>query len=73
METGVLTMRVTVTQPALIVNGIVVEEVSQEALIAFGRWYKGDKGEKGEKGDKGDSWETDFDIASNEDIDALFE
>lgn len=63
-------MRVTVTQPALIVNGIVVEEVSQEALIAFGRWYKGDKGEKGEKGD---SWETDFDIASNEDIDALFE
>ena len=70
METGVLTMRVTVTQPALIVNGIVVEEVSQEALIAFGRWYKGDKGEKG---DKGDSWENDFDIASKEDIDALFD
>lgn len=62
-----MTLRVIVTQPELAIDGAVETEISQEALIAFGRWYKGDKG------DKGDSWENDFDIASNEDIDALFD
>ena len=64
MDEERMTLRVIVTQPELTIDGAVETEISQEALIAFGRWYKGDKG---------DSWETDFDIASNEDIDALFD
>lgn len=67
MDEERMTLRVIVTQPELAIDGAVETEISQEALIAFGRWYKGDKG------DKGDSWENDFDIASNEDIDALFD
>lgn len=73
MDEERMTLRVIVTQPELTIDGAVETEISQEALIAFGRWYKGDKGDKGEKGDKGDSWENDYDIASNEDIDALFD
>lgn len=58
--------RVTVSQPALEVQCAEGEEVRQTALIAFGRWFKGDKG------DKGDSWDNDFGVATKEDIDRLF-
>lgn len=57
-------MKVTVTQPALVIHGEVTEEVSQEAVIAFGQWYKGDKGDPGET--------PELEYATNEDIDALF-
>ncbi len=58
------TVRVTVSQPALNVTGRSDMEITQEAVIFFGRWFKGEKG---------DSWENDFDIATNDDIDGLFE
>ena len=64
MTTGVNKIKVTVTQPALGLEFNMCGELSQEAMISFGRWYKGDKG---------DSWENDFDIASNKDIDTLFD
>lgn len=57
------TIKFTISQPALIVNGVEIEAVSQEAIIAFGRWFKGDKG---------DPAPFDYDIATNEDIDELF-
>ena len=60
------TIKFTISQPALIINGVEIEAVSQEAIIAFGRWFKGDKG------DKGDPAPFDYDIATNEDIDDLF-
>ena len=66
METSIVenTARVTVSQPALNVTGRFDMEITQEAVIFFGRWFKGEKG---------DSWENDFDIATNDDIDGLFE
>lgn len=39
---------VVVSQPSLIVNGVEMEELSQEALISFGRWWV----EHGEEVDK---------------------
>lgn len=62
------TIKFTISQPALIVNGVEIEAVSQEAIIAFGRWFKGDKGDKGDPGSG-----ADYDLATNEDIDNLFD
>lgn len=54
------TMDVSITQPGLVLNEVPAQQISQTYLIIFGRWMKGD------------SWDNDFDIATNEDIDALF-
>ena len=62
------TIKVTVSQPSLTVNGVAAEDVSQEAIIAFGRWYKGDKGDKGDPGEG-----ADIEYATNAEIDALFD
>ena len=60
------TINFTVSQPSLDIQGIDTEDITQEAMIAFGQWFKGDKG------DKGDPAPFDYDIATNEDIDELF-
>lgn len=60
------TLQVTVSQPSLIINGTQVAGPSVEDTLIFARWMKGDKG------DPGESWKKDFDIATDEDIDALF-
>lgn len=56
-----LFVKVSVEQPCLCID--TAGEPSQEALITFGKWFKGDKG---------DSWDDDFEIATEQDIDNLF-
>lgn len=72
MTTSKLTMTITLSQPSLRLDAARAADAEQSAVIAFGRWFKGDKGEKGDKGDPGESWEADFETADNSDIDALF-
>lgn len=73
MTTSELTMTITLSQPSLRVNAACAADAEQSAVITFGRWFKGDKGEKGDKGDPGESWDADFETATDEDIDGLFE
>lgn len=44
------TIQITISQPELIVNGVVMEDVTQTEVITFGKWFKGDKGDKGDTG-----------------------
>lgn len=55
------------SQPSLVLEQVPTEELSQTDILSFGRWFKGDKG------DKGDPGTFDYDIATNEEIDMLFE
>lgn len=48
------------------------DALGTENIIYFGQTCVGEKGEKGDKGDQGESWDNEFDIAENPDIDALF-
>lgn len=76
MTISELTMTITLSQPSLRLDAACAADAEQSAVITFGRWFKGDKGEKGDKGDKGDpgeSWDADFETATDEDIDGLFE
>lgn len=73
MSTSNLTMTITLSQPSLRLDAACAADAEQSAVIAFGRWFKGDKGEKGDKGDPGESWDADFETATDEDIDGLFE
>lgn len=62
-------IKVTFQQPQLQLERECLFSPTSTAVITFGRWFKGDKGDKG---DKGESWNDDFDLATNEDIDSLF-
>lgn len=73
MTISELTMTITLSQPSLRLDAACAADAEQSAVITFGRWFKGDKGEKGDKGDPGKSWDADFETATDEDIDGLFE
>ena len=73
MTISELTMTITLSQPSLRLDAACAADAEQSAVITFGRWFKGDKGEKGDKGDPGESWDADFETATDEDIDGLFE
>ncbi len=73
MTISELTMTITLSQPSLRLDAARAADAEQSAIIAFGRWFKGEKGDKGDKGDPGESWDADFETATDEDIDGLFE
>lgn len=61
MTVQTLSVKVTVEQPSLRIGN--TGEPSLEALITFGTWFKGEKG---------DSWDDDFELATEQDIDNIF-
>ena len=67
MTISELTMTITLSQPSLRIDAACAADAEQSAVITFGRWFKGDKG------DPGESWDADFETATDEDIDGLFE
>ena len=48
-----MTVNVTITQPGLTVDGVVLTDITQEALVTFGEWIKGDPGPQGPQGPAG--------------------
>lgn len=48
-----MTVNVTITQPGLTVDGVVLTDITQEALVTFGEWIKGDPGRDGNDGRDG--------------------
>ena len=63
MTISELTMTITLSQPSLRLDAACAADAEQSAVITFGRWFKGDKG---------DSWDDDFELATEQDIDNLF-